>query len=261
MDAISPAAAAITGAARFKKLTTAVSHKPKKHEMKPRLAAYPLRGEPMRITSTVLLAAAIVTGLFGGNPKAPDLPLIERLDSVVQRRFADPRPATLGMSRIAVPSSMGEHFRPATGAATDFVPLTREEREITAEMEQQNLQVGFYLFGAPILTYSPEALNFRALKGPAVITHGTPRPAWYPMSMKPATDAGGALPDWKTIYPLARRAMIGFQSGDGAFETTFEGWNIAARPVTASDARCLHCHSIALKQPIGGVIYAFRRAK
>jgi hypothetical protein len=77
------------------------------------------------------------------------------------------------------------------------------------------------------------------------------------------------LPDWEAIYPLARRAMKSFQDGSQGFETTFGNWTIAARPVMASQARCVGCHNaqpggnahpVVLDRPIGGVLYAFRRA-
>jgi hypothetical protein len=70
-----------------------------------------------------------------------------------------------------------------------------------------------------------------------------------------------ALPDWNAVYPLARKAMKSFTDGGTGFETEIDSWSIAARPVLASQQRCLDCHSgLALNQPVGGVLYAYRRA-
>jgi hypothetical protein len=69
------------------------------------------------------------------------------------------------------------------------------------------------------------------------------------------------LPDWRTIYPLAQRAMRSFADGGAGFETTIDSWRIAARPVIAGQQKCLTCHpGVKLDRPLGGVLYAYRRA-
>jgi hypothetical protein len=200
---------------------------------------------------TILLLAP----LFAANQPS-GLHLISRLDGIVQARFRNPTPGALGMSRIAVPSSMGTHFQPLLGNVRDFISETSEEREVVAALEDSHLQVGLYVFGASIVDVNPEALAFRALKGPGAITRGTPRPAWYPGGL-PVPSKADALPDWKTVYPLAKRAMQSFEDGGSGFETTLNGWDVAARPV-ATDARCATCHGSSA-EPVGGVLYAFRR--
>src|SRR5262249_48139575 len=138
------------------------------------------------------------------NPS--DVRLIARLDEVIQRRFAALPITTLGMSRVVQPSSFGEHFQPVRTAERDFQPTSAVEEVLIADMERAGLQVGLYLFGAAIEKAAPDALNFRALKGPGAITKGTPRPRWYPglldvtPRIPPSPDA---LPGWKTIYPVA----------------------------------------------------------
>jgi len=222
----------------------------------------------MMVRSKFTASAAIVSGwmLFAGNPAAMDLALINRLDEAVRRRFADPAPAALGMSRVAMPSSLGRHFQPDITRRTDFAPESDTERALIAEMERQNLQVGLYVFGRTAATVGPEKENFRALKGPAAITTGTPRPAFYP-GILPSALKPDALPDWNAVYPLASRAMKSFLDGGHGFETTLDSWNLAVRPVMASAERCLACHNpqpaggaaaIRLGQPIGGLIYAYR---
>jgi hypothetical protein len=75
-----------------------------------------------------------------------------------------------------------------------------------------------------------------------------------------ASAPGGALPDWRTIYPLAQLAMKSFADGGAGFETTLDSWHIAARPVVAAQQRCMSCHSGSQHQALGGVFYAYRRA-
>jgi hypothetical protein len=143
------------------------------------------------------------------------------------------------------------------------------EREVITQLEENGIHVGLYVFGTAVVTSSPEDLNYRALKGPGAVTRGTLRPAWYPGQPIVLPASADALPNWKAVYPLAKRAMQSFEDGGSGFETTLDGWNIAARPVVA-EARCNVCHDrlYAVSSPaakgkksIGGVLYAFRRGR
>jgi hypothetical protein len=202
-----------------------------------------------------------------GGPKT-DLNVIGRLDNIIQARFADPQLASFGMNRVAIDNSLGAHFMPLPSRPTDFAPNNVAERETVDALESHELQTGFYVFGAAV-SAPPTELKYRALKGPAVVTAGTPRPNWYPGLAKPAVTNPGALPDWDAIYPLAQRAMRSFHDGGKGFEATLDGWNLAARPVVASQDRCVACHNqmragagdIKLNQAIGGVLYAYRRTQ
>jgi hypothetical protein len=213
------------------------------------------------------LCAAGCVALYATIPSAPDQELINRLDTIVQNRFRDPAPLTLGMSRVARPVSMGTHFYPRRASARDFQPESPAEKDVIDALEKQQTQVGFYVIGNVITSLPPSDVtleSFRALKGPAAMTRGTPRPRWYPPSRKTAAVDPNALPDWEAIYPLASKAMETFENGGQGFETTFGNWNIAARPVIASQQRCVTCHNrmdlpVKLNDPIGGVLYAYRR--
>jgi len=161
---------------------------------------------------------------------------------------------------MTVPSSFGTHFRPDLTRTRDFLPETAVERQVIQDLEEHRVQVGLYLFGTAVATSDPSQYNFRALKGPAAITAGTPRPS--PVR-------ADALPAWKDIYPIAHRAMQSFRNGDKGFETRVNTWDIAVRPLTAVQDRCVACHNnpsygrvakIQLDDPIGGIIYAFRTA-
>ena len=146
------------------------------------------------------------------------------------------------MSRITTPPSMGKPFHASRGNDRDLLPENAMERELIAKLEEKRVEVGLYLFGTAVVRSAPELSDYRALKGPAAITRVTIR---------------NTLLDWKAMYPVARRAMVAFQVGGGGFESALEGWDIAVRPL-AVEKRCATCHDI--RRPIGGVIYAFRRA-
>ena len=198
-------------------------------------------------------------------PATSDLGTIDQLNECVQLRFQTlPASASgrfpLGMSRVVRPSSFGQHFVPKFVSQRDFEPGSDREKEVLAKLEDESVQVGFYLFGRAILAGAADLQNPRALKGPGAMTKGTPRPAWYPAGFAPAAPAD-ALPDWRAVYPLAQRAMRSFADGGPGFETTIDSWRIAARPVIAGQQKCLTCHGgVALHQPLGGVLYAYRRA-
>ena len=226
-----------------------------------------------------LLLLLGLAGWFEGvtpTTVATDLKLIEDLDQCVQTRFQEPAPQSLGMSRVALPASFGQHFRPNLVTQRDFDPANEPERNAIAALEDRHMQVGFYLVGRAIASSSVANPNYRALKGPGAMTRGTPRPAWYPGTGAPAIVVPDALPDWQAIYSLGRKAMLSFEDGGKGFETTLNSWKIAARPVMASEARCVSCHNVRifnpvtntlsesgdgvkLNQAIGGVLYAYRR--
>jgi hypothetical protein len=215
---------------------------------------------------TLLLASLIA--IDSGGPKASDLQLIDQFNESVQLRFQAPQPDSLGMSRVANPGSFGGHFIPLISSARDFSPETPGDKNALSGLEAAGIQSGFYVFGRSIALAGAEELKYRALKGPAVITIGTPRPCWYPPNIRTCESALDALPDWKDIYPLAQRAMKSFADGGKGFETSAGSWHFAVRVVAASQQRCVTCHNgtegvmarAALNQALGGVIYAYRHA-
>ena len=205
-----------------------------------------------KMIATVLICCA----LFGAS-RSSDLLLVSRLDELLQLRLSHPIPGSMGMSRLTVPSSMGAQFQPDRSRDVDFFAENTRERDVIRELEKNDVHVGFYVFGTSIVITASQAMDYRTLKGPAAVTRGTPRPAWYPHQTTAAAAQSGSLPDWKAIYPLARRAMQDFQNGRPSFAGSLEGWEIVARPVASGD-QCAMCH--ARNRPIGGVLYAFRRA-
>ena len=195
-----------------------------------------------------------------GSPRPGDVGLIDELNQCMNVRFQNPSPNALGMSRVMLPPSFGTHYQPFVTRDRDFTPENARETKALAALEEQRLQVGFYLFGRSIADEPAEALNYRALKGPGAVTAGTPRAKWYPGLPQAAIATTDGLPDWKTIYPLARKAMKSFADGGNGFETTVDSWQVAARPLLAESQRCLACHSgQVMHHAIGGVLYAYRR--
>jgi hypothetical protein len=202
-----------------------------------------------------------------------NLPLIEELNESVQSRLLKPLPKSLGMSRIMIRSSFGDHFRPLISDRRDFAPENEQEKKVLSALEERKVQVGLYLFGESILREDSKEFSFRALKGPGAITAGTPRPKWYPskvlrVSPPEVVPVEDRLPDWAAIYPVAQRAMKSFQDGGRGFEMEFHGWTLAARPALAVNEKCVSCHNnkaylqykgnAKLGDPLGGVLYAFR---
>jgi hypothetical protein len=230
----------------------------------------------------VLLCALAATAEV--RNAASDLQEIDEFNQLMQLRFqtapgslvaslnharlppGDPR--ALGMSRMVVPASFGQPFLPLFNVTRDFEPENNAENDALAELEASRVQVGLYLFGRAILNSSVDVPNYRALKGPAAMTQGAPRPRWYPTGENPAA-LPDALPDWKAIYPLAQRAMKSLADGGSGFDTSLGTWKIAVRPVVASQDRCVACHNstadgtgwpVEMHQTLGGLIYAYRRS-
>ena len=224
------------------------------------------------------LAACVLLVSGSTGRSTVDLRMIDALDEVVQARFADPAAQMFGMSRQLIRGSLGEHFLPALTRDRDFQPTTPDEKVAISALESNHVDVGFYLFGREVASSESTDLNYRALKGPGAMTAGTPRPSWYPktlLTLSPPLSTGleetnpDALPDWREVYPLARKAMRSFADGGKGFETELRGWKFAARPVMASQARCVTCHEqtnggsagFKLHEPVGGALYAFRRVR
>src|SRR6476469_1699561 len=126
-----------------------------------------------------ILLLATVAGTAGVTPQASDLGLIDELNECVQQRFQTlpapigPNRFALGMSRIVRPSSFGEHFVPKFISRRDFEPENDREKASLAALENESMQVGFYLLGRAILDAPADQLNPRALQGRGAITKDT----------------------------------------------------------------------------------------
>ena len=203
----------------------------------------------------------LVAMIAAGSTRLTDVGLIDELNECLTARFQDPAPNALGMSRAVGPASMGTHYRPFQTMERDFRPENARETQVLAALEQQHMQVGFYLFGRSISEVAPDKLSYRALKGPGAITAGTPRAAWYPGTIRQKVEGEG-LPDWMAMYPVARMAMKTFAAGGKGYATTVDGWQVVARPVLADSTRCVTCHGqgATLHEALGGAMYAYRRA-
>jgi hypothetical protein len=220
----------------------------------------------MKLCTLFLFALALYpAGDAGHRP-------IDKLDQLIQGRFGSHTftAKQRGMSRVVAPSSIGRHFEAAEGAVIDFYPESDAERALIQELQKEGLRVGLYAFGAAITHTDAKTMDFRALKGPGIATPGTIRPAWNPpFPAKPSPPE--ALPDWNTVYPIARSAMLRFEKGDTSMDSDASGWTISARSVRASSENCLACHNsaaigragypIRLNDAVGGVLYVYRYAK
>ncbi|MEZ5403146.1 MAG: hypothetical protein R2729_25930 [Bryobacteraceae bacterium] len=189
-----------------------------------------------------LLALPLVAAGFARWDAAPPVDNIHR---AILRRFGEFQ--TFGMSRLVRPASLGKHFRPAPGAARDFLPETPDEKALLEQAESQGWQVGFYLAGRAILdgAHHRTVFNFRELKGPAILTGGTPR----------------SLPAWDAVYPFAQSAVRELAAGGQPAPSAIDGWTLAALPVGAFKQECLQCHpGSSSGSLLGAAIYVYRRA-
>ncbi len=249
-----------------------------------------MRRSRMRSRPACLFAALwLAVSTRGAVPARPVLDAMDAFNREVQQRFetlagappADPtkmdfgeRMASLvadrefGMSRFTVQRSLNQHFVPEFKSLTDCRPVNKTELGLIAELEAAKIQAGLYLIGRRVIDSPGEEQNFRALKGPAIITRGTPRPEWYPSMLTLENENRDTLPNWLEIYPTAQRAMKSFRDGGKGFETDFKSWHLMARPVIATQARCVICHNnpafglrerVVLQEAIGGILYAYRQ--
>jgi hypothetical protein len=188
----------------------------------------------MRTTIFVLLAA-LAAVLMARNPDPDE---ISRLDECIQRRFLGID--TFGMRRVLPMEYHGVRV---------FQPANPTERVVVDRLEQQHYEAAFYLAGRGVLTEAPSLLGRRAgIQGPAFIT---PRHGEFPQ------------PD--TLLADARRALVSFQDSEG-YDVQKAAWTVALRPLRASKAACVQCHTMAgavglqIGDPLGVAIYVYRRA-
>ncbi len=185
---------------------------------------------------------------------------IDELHTTILHRFGDFQ--TFGMSRLVTPVSLGMHFRPAFRATRDLVPETPEETRLIEALEHDRFQVVFYLAGTRILSDEQKSKNYRALKGPAILTAGTPRPngAFTLFVGPPPAPAGELNIGWDAIYPVAQSAMRQFGRGVEAVTGHLDGWTISTRPVRAFKQQCIQCHpGSSVGDVLGAAIYVYRR--
>lgn len=150
----------------------------------------------------------------------PGSEALDVFDRAVQRRFHNV--IGFGMNRIST--------------RRWFVPETTEEKDAVKALRHDGYEVCLYLVGRNILQDIPEERR----KSEPFFGSGVSHLMSGPVFVGEGTLKG--LPEGREMWEPAREALRKFDNG--ASRTSFEiaGWNIEARPVMASDDKCLSCH-------------------
>ena len=163
----------------------------------------------------------------------PDPPELDRLDQCIHLRFQDR--TAFGMRRIL---PMAQH------AVQAFRPENAAEQAAVDALRAEGFEMALFLAGRGTLASTGPFVDPRRarLQGPALIT--------------PLT---ADLPDRDSMLADARSAI-----GKGASYTIRRGeWSIAFRPLRATNAGCVACHStgeaVELGDVLGVATYVFRR--
>jgi len=161
---------------------------------------------------------------------------ISRLNESIQKRFLDR--TSFGMSRILPNQYHG---------IRTFQPENPTESAIVNELQQKGYELALYLAGRNILvtpTPAQPPLGQRryAVQGPAYITH---------------LQNTAELPAADVLLEDSRAALSSFAKGDG-YDIQKGAWTVAFRPLRASNAGCVQCHSVKIGDALGLVLYVYR---
>ncbi len=172
----------------------------------------------------LLALTALLTPVSYGPPVAPVPLLSSDLDRVVQSRFGsvtkqDEEEGRLGVSRILEP----------TYRRKIFAVRSAEEREALGRLREG---------GWAVTMWVQPPVDQDALIGPI-------------QTAQEAPERGPARGDLLEAARRAQRSRAPVQALSGGFQ-------VEARPVPASSAECLRCHTRnRLGDPLGAVLYVF----
>jgi hypothetical protein len=152
----------------------------------------------------------------------PQMALIDRFDEAIQLRFLDVK--MFGMYRIMPPNP---HLR-------TFSPNTPEEREVVQRFIEDGWRVDLYLFG--------RRSRRKVVNGKEEEKFTTTYRLNEPVAITPNVNTS-ELPKSDTMLHRVKVAFDSFQLGTEStvlFDSA--GWSYVARPVRATNAKCLDCH-------------------
>jgi dipeptidyl aminopeptidase/acylaminoacyl peptidase len=166
----------------------------------------------------------------------PDKTPIAALNRCIQARFVT-MDKFFGRSRIAGP----EHMR-------QFQPESEEEKAVVEKLEREGWKVALYLVGRGVLSSESEPSSMNI---PVFIT---------------GEDQKAGLPTPSELLEPAREAFRATHWRSG-YDFKIGQWFVAARPVRASQQRCLSCHHrwsnpkrwLRLGDALGVVMYVYTR--
>jgi hypothetical protein len=182
------------------------------------------------LTATLTLSAAAPPVIKPSTPTE-----ISRLDECIQIRFLDRR--TFGINRMGV----GAH------GMRMFQPENPTEQSIVDQLRQKGFEVAAYLVGRQALAETPVPTSRAGLQGPASITF----------------HSDTEFPDETFVFSEGKKALAAIGQGSG-YDVKKGEWNIAIRPLRASNQTCIQCHTTVdnaptLGEALGVVMYVFRQ--
>lgn len=208
------------------------------------------------VVTALLVRAPLAAFVATADTSRPELRAIAELNDRIQERFKD-IDGKFGIRRIVKVDQTPHRFAPENVREMDAVRL----------LGQARVDAVLYLAGrqllAPGVQSATNMYGWGAVKGPVQITKisGEAEPA----------------PPASAIQDDAREALIAFAAKRSfEFGGPIAGWNMAARPIRASDAVCLKCHRertarvfpgpesasmLRVGDPLGVVVYGYRSAK
>jgi hypothetical protein len=188
----------------------------------------------LSLTATLTLSAATRLTI------KPTVPIeISRLDECIQIRFLDR--TAFGINRIgAMPAA---HFQ----GMRAFRPENPIEQSVVDQLRQKGLEVAAYLVGRQALAKTPASTPRSGLQGPASIT------------LRSDTQ----FADEASVFSEGKTALASIGQGPG-YDLKKGDWNIAIRPLRASNQTCIQCHTTVEATPklgdaLGVVMYVFRQ--
>jgi hypothetical protein len=218
-----------------------------------------------RLNSLLLVFVAglamLIFAVRGRTQQAmPAEHFLDPFNRVVQQRFHDV--IGFGMARM--------------GSEPWFKPETPEEKEAVKGLARGGYQVGLFLAGRNMLQDVPLPYRVSYAKTGSGGQHIMSGPVI--VADKRLKD----LPDAATMWEPTREALRQFARGRERWAFQARGWSVEARPVRASDDKCLRCHAyrelifeerngtvssrngearydLKIGDPIGAVLYVYRR--
>jgi hypothetical protein len=144
---------------------------------------------------------------------------LNAFDKVVQQRFHDV--IGFGMARIA--------------SDRQFVPETPAEKDAVKALKRGGFQICLFLVGRGVLKDVPEQERYMNKFG------GSSHTIAGPVFTRKNKFIRG-LPAAVELWEPARAAFKAFADGGTRYGFKIRTWNVEARPVRASDEKCLSCH-------------------
>lgn len=193
------------------------------------------------------------------NYPAHDCSPVAALDQCVQQRFSAME--RFGIRRVITFPFHLQHFRPEN----------EKEKNVIAELEKDGWTVSFYLVGRSVLGAKPDQSLWEKTAG----NYYSRKPINNPILLTKDAKIDD-LPKPLELWEQTRKAMTAF-SGTDQYDFPVGKWQVAARPVRASQQACLQCHSqraetidgqgkvvsqgLKVGDPLGAVLYVYSRTR